>query len=247
MIKATNNLTGKLNSGTIHVYPELESIEVTPSMEDQLIKSDKYGISQVLVFKIPATDIEIKPSFEEQIKEGIFKTVRVVAIPEETLDIIPTEQIQNVNGLFAHINIDAIKAQEIEPELNFNATDIIELRLQDGEYIKKAIINKPKSLTSNNIKVGETIFGIAGELVDTSDGNIKPSDILAGKIAYSNNQRIVGIMPNNGALEFEPSEEEQVIPSGLTTGGIVKATDITTLNEYKECLNIANDILGGAE
>ena len=80
----------------------------------------------------------------------------------------------------------------------------------------------------------------------TSDATVKSENILEGKTAYVNGEKITGTLPNNGELEYTPSDELQIVPEGYTSGGIVSAADITTLNEYNECLNIANSILGGA-
>lgn len=246
MIKATNKLTGKLNAGIIHEYPELENIIIEPSLEEQNLKSDKYGFDNVTVKAIPATNLEINPSIEQQVKEGIFKEVTVNAIPQETLNITPTEQEQSKKGIFTEVNIGAIQAVEIDPELNFDGTNTIVIQGTDGTYLKKVTIAKPESLLPENIKAGETIFGVTGGLADTKDATATASNIVIGKTAYVNNEKVTGTIPDNGTLEFEPSEEEQIIPEGYTSGGIVSAADITALNEYNECLNIANSILGGA-
>lgn len=242
MIKATNKLTGKLNASIIHVYPELEDVTITPQLEEQKLKSEKYGFENVVVKGIPATDLKLEPSFEEQIKEGIFKKVEVGAIPQQTLDIIPTEEEQTEKGLFTEVNIGAIQAVEVAPELNFDATDTIIVQGQDGTYIKKLTINKDINLTPDNIKTGVTVFGIEGGVADTTDATATANDLVVGTTAYVNNEKVTGTIPDNGALEFDPSDEEQEIPSGLTTGGLVKATDITTLNEYNACLTLANSI-----
>ncbi|MGN1301207.1 MAG: BspA family leucine-rich repeat surface protein [Clostridia bacterium] len=78
MIKATNsikgkinspqNLKGKTNASTVKVYPELEDLTVTPSVEEQHFKSEKYGYDEVIVEKVTSEiDENIKP---ENIKEG---------------------------------------------------------------------------------------------------------------------------------------------------------------------------------
>lgn len=122
------------------------------------------------------------------------------------------------------------------------------------EQVEEGLFNKvtvqgDEDLVAENIKKGKNIFGVEGEFdaVDTRDANATINDIAEGTTAYVNNQKIEGTVPNNGELQYEPSDEEQTIPAGITTGGTVKAADITTLNEYKECLIVANSILGGAE
>ena len=66
---------------------------------------------------------------------------------------------------------------------------------------------------------------------------------MEDKTAYANGKKLVGTMPNNETLEYEPSDEEQSIPLGYTSGGIIKAADITKLQEYQTCLGITESIL----
>lgn len=55
-------------------------------------------------------------------------------------------------------------------------------------------------LTENKIKLGETILGITGTLesegsgIDTSDANATASDILLGKTAYVNGEKVTGTL-----------------------------------------------------
>ena len=86
MISAKESLTGKLNSGIIHEYPELENLEITPSMEEQHFKSEKYGYNNVIVNAIESKELNVTPNVTEQVKEGIFNKVTVAGdsnlIPE---------------------------------------------------------------------------------------------------------------------------------------------------------------------
>ncbi|MGN1029686.1 MAG: BspA family leucine-rich repeat surface protein, partial [Bacilli bacterium] len=78
MIKAANsikgkintpqNLKGKTNTSIIREYPELENIEIKPTVEEQILKSEKYGFDEVKILGVTAEiDENIKP---ENIKEG---------------------------------------------------------------------------------------------------------------------------------------------------------------------------------
>ena len=92
MIKAKNTLEGKLNVSIVKEYPELENITITPSLEEQKLKSKMYGYGEVIVEGIPATDIKITPTTEEQIKEGLFNKVIVEAVEEGTGGSVPIIQ-----------------------------------------------------------------------------------------------------------------------------------------------------------
>ena len=104
------NIKGKVNASTIRIYPELENIEIVPTLEDQVFKSKKYG-------------------FEEIKLKGV----------------------------------DASIDEDIKPE---------------------------------NIKEGAEILGVAGSFkgIDTSDATALSEDILVGKTAYVNNEKIEGTM-----------------------------------------------------
>lgn len=55
-------------------------------------------------------------------------------------------------------------------------------------------------------------------------GNAQAADVLAGKtFSATGSVDIVGTMPNNGALNYNPSTAAQAIPAGNTSGGTVAA------------------------
>ena len=86
------------------------------------------------------------------------------------------------------------------------------------------------------------------KLFKTDDAVTEASDVLKGKRYYNQNGLQIGTMPNNGALTYTPSEQEQVIPAGYTSGGTVKAIDYSntlTPAEYTTALDTANEILTG--
>lgn len=109
-------------------------------------------------------------------------------------------------------------------------------------------------VSGNNIyrvggDVSEVGFEYKGRVwyYDTTGAAIS-EDILEGRIVYDQNGiRISGIMPNNGELNFTPTEEVQTIPAGYTTGGKIEAIDYAntiTPEEYSEALDLAINILG---
>ena len=79
---------------------------------------------------------------------------------------------------------------------------------------------------------------------DTSDATATAENILINKTAYANNSKITGTMPNNGELRYSPSDLIQTIPAGYTAGGKIYATNITTMDDYSNCLDLALDIYG---
>ena len=70
------------------------------------------------------------------------------------------------------------------------------------------------------------------------------NDIRRGRTAYSNGEKLIGSMMDNGELNYTPSTEQQIIPMGYTSGGTIAAISLTE-TEYEECLELSQEILGG--
>ena len=204
----------------IRELPELEDLEVNPSVEEQNFNSNKYGFKSVKINAIKGDKLELNPSLEqqnvkgvftevninpiqtkklnatpttqEQVILGLFDEVTVNAIEGQELNLNPSEEQQNFEGVFLGVNINPIQVQEITTDLDFSTSDAIELTAQEGAYIKKATINKDVNLSPENIKSGVTISGISGDVADTSDADATSEDIVAGKTAYVANEKVQG-------------------------------------------------------
>lgn len=265
-------IKGKTNASIIRIYPELENLEITPTLEDQKFKSEMYGFDEVNVKGVNAyIDEDIKP---EYIKEGIdilgvvgnFKGIDTSDATATAADMLlgKTAYVKNqkIEGTIQDFtgNLVIIKdnkavilntknkrciediAINVETE-ELNIIPTAEGLSREGLF-NKIVIAGDEDFIATNIKKGVTIFNLEGEFdaVDTRDATVTVDDVIEGKTVYVNNQKVEGTIPNNGELEYSPSDEEQPIPSGLTSGGTVKAADITTLSEYEACLTLANSI-----
>ena len=65
------------------------------------------------------------------------------------------------------------------------------------------ISNEVSSQTDLILQIQQALSDKAagsGGGIDTSDGTISASDVLAGKVGYAGGVRIVGTMPDNGAV-----------------------------------------------
>lgn len=165
MIQAKNSITGNIsvsgklkgeaNASIVREYPTLEDIEITPTLEDQVVKSDFYGINEV-----------------------------------------------TVKGVTAEIDSD---------------------------------------IKSENIKAGVNILGVDGgyEGIDTSDATALSEDILAGKTAYVNNQKIEGTMEEyDGSYEGNVSEEVKITDASYLFYSGARLNDIEKILPL--CKNVVN-------
>lgn len=83
--------------------------------------------------------------------------------------------------------------------------------------------------------------------IGTGDANISPEYMLSGTTAYALGKKLKGTMPNNGTLNYTPSDTVQSIPKGYTTGGTISAINYNnTLSptEFTEAYDLSNNILG---
>lgn len=219
-IKESINIKGKTNLSIIKEYPELENVEITPTLEDQTFKPEKYGFKEVKVKGVQAyIDEDIKPEYIKGGVDILGVIGNVVELQGEEKTIVPS-----------------ISQQVILPSEDKNGMTKIIVEAVDNTI--------DEDIKPENIVDGVEILGVVGNYkgIDTSDATVSPSDVLEGKTVYINNQKIVGTLPNNGELAFDPSDEEQQVPEGYTSGGLIKSADITKLNEYEACLTLANSI-----
>lgn len=88
------------------------------------------------------------------------------------------------------------------------------------------------------IRNGQNFIRLSSEYVPNAN-NVLENVVFKD----ANGNYINGTMPNNGELNYTPSDTEQLIPAGYTTGGKILKTDITTLAEYEDCLTYSKAIM----
>lgn len=113
ILKTPQKRTAQMKKVIIKQYPELENLEVTPSAEEQVFKSSKYGFDEVKVKGVEGEEVTITPSLEEQTKEGLFKKVTVNAIESEEITIVPSANEQVKEGLFDKVTVEPIPNSEV--------------------------------------------------------------------------------------------------------------------------------------
>lgn len=110
-------------------------------------------------------------------------------------------------------------------------------------YVEQVNKEKQRKILPENIKLGVEIFDVLGTLqegVDTSSATASAENILSPKTAYVKGEKVTGTMPNNGTLAFTPSETEQTIPEGYTSGGTIAGDVNLTPENIKKSVQIFN-------
>lgn len=100
-----------------------------------------------------------------------------------------------------------------------------------------------------NIKSGVSILNVEGAsaIKDTSDATANEIEILSGKTAYVNGNRLSGTMPNKGAVEaiISSVNETYTVPKGYHNGsGKVSISSIEQAKIIPENIKSGVDILG---
>ena len=271
-INSSIKIKGKTNLSVVIIEPELENLEVIPSLEEQYFKSKKDGYNEVTVKKIETENLDITPEPQEKRFDGVYKEVVIRGDSDlKPENIKKGIKIFNIDGAFdavdtrdanamsselleektAYVNnqkiTGSIKEYKGEQTGGTEAFQTEEIEVQPGkqDQIVEGLFNKVV-ITGDESLASENIkAGV--EVFDTvgaftADANATEEDIISDKTAYINGEKVTGKIPNNGELEYFPLEEEQEIPMGFTAGGTVKAADITKLSEYEACLTLANSI-----
>lgn len=78
-------------------------------------------------------------------------------------------------------------------------------------------------------KDGEVVTGVCTFDVDSNDATVAVAEVLKGKTAYARGQKLVGTMPNNGAVtgKINTKDGSYIIPQGYHDGSGKVSIDAT--------------------
>jgi hypothetical protein len=226
MIQAKENLTGDLGNTLLHVYPELEELKVTPSLNKQNFTPEKYGYSSVTVEAIETENLNITPSLEQQAFDGIYKEVTVNPIEDNKVTITPKTESQSFNGVYTGITVNPIEENNlvIDPkseQQTFSGvyTDVTVNEIQ-GDTLN--ITPSAEEQTYNGVYTNVIVGSTKGE-----DLTITPSTQEQNfKGLYGN----VNVNPITGdTLNITPTTSEQIHEGIYTTVnvGAITGEEIT--------------------
>lgn len=104
--------------------------------------------------------------------------------------------------------------------------------------------DKLLSGTTAHDKTGAPLTGTCTFDADTKDATATAAEILTGKTAYKNGQKVTGTMPNKGAVELKVTKkgEPVTIPAGYHDG-----SGTASIADTEEAKIIAGNIKSGVE
>ena len=157
----------------------------------------------------------------------------------ESLEIMPTKEERifnptNDNIGFKEVKVNAIPNEYIIPKGKIEITNTNEVNVTDFEIAQ--IVDE--NLKAENIAENVEVLGIKGTFrggVDTSDATATSDDLLLGKTAYANEQKLVGTIED---YDYSTSENVKVEYTDafykLVSGTLTEVDDdrITTLKNY---------------
>lgn len=147
------------------------------------------------VEKYTTAEINVDPRKPEQSKEVEYnENGQYVVSPEEGYVLTDVKVAVNV----------PIPEGYLKPEGNINITNTAEVDVTN--YATAKVVDN--NLTAENIAENVTVLGITGTFrggIDTSDATATNDDLLLGKIAYANEQKLVGTIED---YDYSTSDED---------------------------------------
>lgn len=231
-----------------------QTITVAPSTAEKVINPEEgyNGITQVTVEAVTNNiDTNIK-------QENIKKDVSILGITGTLEEGVDTSDANAAAVNIEINKTAYVNGQKITGNIPLNNTTLVvdnaEISL-DGENNKLEMnsTNSTKQIIDNNvnmkfnanysdvattigltpdkIKRGETILNVAGNVqegIDTSDANAVETDILSGKTAYVDGNKITGTITSKEAQTYIPSSSEQIIDAGQYLSGTQTISAVPT-------------------
>ncbi len=198
----------------------LQAKTATPTKKQQSIAPDSgyYGLSGVTVGAIPDAYQDVT---SVTAAAGDVLTGKVYVLSDGT---VTTGTMPN-NGAVSK-TIDATTITYTIPKGFHSGTGKVQLVLEEKSVTPTKSVQNITP-TSGKVLSKVTVAAIPANYVDTTEGDAVAGDILSNKVAFVDGKKLVGSMPNNGAISEQIdglTAMSMTIPAGYTTGGTVSLT-----------------------
>lgn len=172
--------------------------------------------------------------------------------PDTDYDGLSQVTVKAIGSTYVGSGITKIEATEYIPGTS-NQT------IASGQYLNGVqTIKGDANLVAGNIKSGVSIFGVSGSYagsggssggIDTSDATATAGDIVSGKTAYVNAEKITGTLSTlnvaPGTPEYNTSPNQIIISTSLTERYIVENTVSLTAKASDFGDAVPSDVVSG--
>lgn len=198
----------------------LQSKTATPTKKQQSVTPDSgyYGLSDVTIAAIPDAYQDVS-SVTAAAGDVLTGKVFVTAT-----GVVTTGTMAN-NGAVSQTLTGTTISYTI-PKGYHSGTGKVQIVLEE-KSVTPTKSSQTVTPTTGKVLSKVTVAAIPDEYITTSDADAAASDILAGKTAYVDGEKITGSMANNGAISKTIDGLDSTsasIPSGYTSGGTVSLT-----------------------
>lgn len=248
-----NNTTLVVDNATVSLDDRNNKLEMNSTNLTKQIIDNNVNMKFNANYSDVATTIGLTP---EKIKRG--ETIlNVAGNMQEGIDTSNANALASdlaegktayVNGLqiTGTLHEDNRALTQQAEEVTINEGDILQFKQTpvEDDFIARAGYSKtlwarPENvtpiigLTADKLVSGNTVLGVEGTHVcppglDTSDANAIETDILSGKTAYVNGNKIIGTITSKEAQTYIPSSSEQVINAGQYLSGAQTISAVPT-------------------
>ena len=223
------NLKLKLNNPRVKEYPELESLTVIPTLEQQTFKPNKYGYSNVTVEKMAGTNLVVEPTKEPQELEGLYSKVNVVGDENLVSDnikkgstifgvegsqtVVDTSDADVTSDLMAQGSTAYVKGEKVQGnlpmwyDLTYTPDSIRYEQMGEEEYLTLTHTNNYKYITHPEKDI-VTRFRIYNESKLASAINLTSDKLKQG-------ETILGV---EGTLESLDTSDATAIAENIIQG-----------------------------
>ena len=199
----------------------LQTKSVTPTKAQQSVAPDSgyYGLSAVTVAAIPA-NFNDTSAVTAGAADVLANKVIVNADGDTVAGTMPN------NGAVAKTLDTTTTSYTVAKGYHSGAGTVkITTETKTATPTKSAQDITP---TSGKVLSKVTVAAIPANYIDTTDADAVAADILDGKFAYVDGEKVEGTMPNNGGVTATMdglTQTSVTIPAGYTSGGTVSLTD----------------------
>lgn len=200
----------------------LQAKSITPTKNQQSVTPDSgyYGLSSVTVGAIPENFHDVSP-----VTAGAADVLANKVIVNAAGETVAGTMTNN-GAVSKTLDATSNNQSYTVPKGYHSGAGMVKITLEEKSATptKSAQTITP---TSGKVLSKVTVAAIPANYIDTSDADAAAENILDGKFAYVDGEKVEGAMPNNGAVNKTIdglSTTSATIPAGYTTGGTVSLT-----------------------